>query len=283
MSRSTKLSLPAIVKRRTSGGRLPTRSGRTAIRLRHWLASGAVLTLFAACGGGDGDDSGAGVKLGVECEKYHGSGGCCLEVAGHLQHAKDSCEQSKQAVVDGLKSGGKASDFEAACKAGNDAAKLAGKCLPKLGPECEKYYGSGGCCLKLADTDQTAIEACNKAKEAIRKALGSGEDPAKDEAKCKESLNFYDHVCKTSGDGGTSNDAGGDAGNDAGTDGSTVTLGPKCTEYFAKCCEPTIGATQCAQEKAKLESALQGGVADPAEEEKTCADLISDAKIGGAC
>ena len=190
----------------TESGRVRSRRSRAGIRLRHWLACGSILTLFAACGSSDESDAPkSGSKLGPECEKQYGSGGCCLETAGNQQVAKDACAAAKKSTEDAIAGGRDPSLLESGCKAANDSAKAAGKCTG----------GSDG---------------------------GSGSD------------------------GGT----------------GSAKLGPKCTEYFATCCEPSEGAANCAQFKEDTLNALKLG-ADPTQMEDACDVSINEAKSAGHC
>lgn len=84
--------------------------------------------LFAALVGCSSDDSSspAAPSFGPKCEKYYGSGGCCLAAAG--EGAKDACTQGKKAVEDAMGRGAAPSSYEATCDQGIQVAEAAGKC-----------------------------------------------------------------------------------------------------------------------------------------------------------
>ena len=176
------------------------------MRLRHAVAATVVtLSSIAACGSDDGSaQESESAKLGPECEKYYGSGNCCLDVAGDQAQAKDACVQGKKSIEEGLKKGGKPADFEAACKTANDTAKLTGKCsgggdggthdgggadaaVASLGPACEHYFGTGGCCLEVGLTPSEDAE-CEKSRKELEDAIKQGQDPNDFEDACQQGI-----------------------------------------------------------------------------------------------
>lgn len=92
----------------------------------------ALAALAVACGSDDEDgDNGGGTSasaLGESCEAYYGEGGCCEEVAGDTQAAKDACAQGVDAIRNAISQGAKPSDYEAQCEAALDSAQTAGMC-----------------------------------------------------------------------------------------------------------------------------------------------------------
>lgn len=61
---------------------------------------------------------------------------------------------------------------------GDDAESL-------LGPECEKQYGSGQCCIETAECNSMAVQGCTQAKDSILNGIRSGNAPSSYESACK--------------------------------------------------------------------------------------------------
>jgi len=109
-----------------------------------------LMGMAGACGSDDDSDKSA---LGTECTKYYGSGGCCLEVAGSVQTAKEACATSKKSIEDSLSKGADKAKTEAACKVLNDLALQQGNCtgVDPCETTCKEIFdcaleddGSGG-------------------------------------------------------------------------------------------------------------------------------------------
>lgn len=99
---------------------------RSKIRLTSLIAL-LLVGLVGACGS-DSDPEKSSSALGPECEKHYGSGGCCLELAGDVQAAKDACATAKKSIEDSLAKGADKAQTETACKQLNDQALQQGKC-----------------------------------------------------------------------------------------------------------------------------------------------------------
>jgi hypothetical protein len=55
-----------------------------------------------------------------------------------------------------------------------------------LGPECEKQYGGGNCCVEQAGEVQAAKDGCASAKKAIEDAIKQGKTAIDFEPSCKQ-------------------------------------------------------------------------------------------------
>lgn len=59
---------------------------------------------------------------------------------------------------------------------------------PSLGPQCEKYYGGGGCCVSVAGDTQAAKDACAQGKKAITDAMANGGAAQSYESTCEQGI-----------------------------------------------------------------------------------------------
>ncbi len=59
---------------------------------------------------------------------------------------------------------------------------------PSLGPQCEKYYGGGGCCVAVSGDTQAAKDACAQAKKAITDGMANGGNPQSYEGSCEQGV-----------------------------------------------------------------------------------------------
>lgn len=98
-----------------------------SIRIGVVLVTLATVVGLVACTDEE-EPSSTSSSLGPQCEKYYGSDGCCAEVAGDTQAAKDACAQGEQVIQDGISRGAKSADYEAACEQGIKAAQAIDKC-----------------------------------------------------------------------------------------------------------------------------------------------------------
>jgi hypothetical protein len=104
-----------------------------------------LMGMFAGACGSDSEPEKSSSALGTECEKHYGSGGCCLELAGDVQAAKDACATAKKSIEDSLTKGADKAQTEAACKLLNDQALQQGKCTGEDPCEvaCKALYACG--------------------------------------------------------------------------------------------------------------------------------------------
>ncbi len=158
---------------------------------RVWLSALGLMTALIACGS-ETEGEEVGNQFGPICEKYYGSGNCCVELAGDTDAGKQACATAKAATLDGMGQGQPASNFESACQAALDTAEMAGKSCTgggesgggQLSDTCERYFSE--CCPKVEGD-------CDALKKAVVDAIAAGKfTSAKADDECRKELEYYE-------------------------------------------------------------------------------------------